>query len=58
MTEETLERYGLTMSQISQAISRSSIDLPAGSIKARHGNILLRTEGQAYVGKDFHDIVV
>ena len=58
VTEETLERYGLTMSQISQAISRSSIDLPAGSIKARHGNILLRTEGQAYVGKDFHDIVV
>ncbi len=58
VTEETLERYGLTMSQISQAISRSSIDLPAGAIKARHGNILLRTEGQAYVGEDFRDIVV
>jgi multidrug efflux pump subunit AcrB len=58
VTEETLERYGLTMSQISQAIARSSIDIPAGSIKARHGNILLRTEGQAYFGEDFRDIVV
>jgi multidrug efflux pump subunit AcrB len=58
VTEETLERYGLTMGQISQAISRSSVDLPAGSIKALHGNILLRTKGQAYVGDDFRDIVV
>jgi len=58
VTEETLERYGLTMSQISQAIARSSIDIPAGAIKARHGNILLRTEGQAYFGEDFREIVV
>lgn len=56
--ESVLERYGLTMGQISRAISRSSVDLPAGSIKASHGNILLRTKGQAYVANDFREIVV
>lgn len=58
VSEDVLERYGLTMGAISQAISRSSVDLPAGSIKARHGNILLRTKGQAYVANDFKPIVV
>ena len=58
VSEDVLERYGLTIGQISQAISQSSIDLPAGAIKADHGNILLRTKGQAYVAEDFKDIVI
>ncbi len=56
--EETLQRYGLTLAAVARAVAQSSIDLPAGAIKTRAGEILLRTKGQAYVGKDFADIVL
>ena len=32
--EESLRRYGLTFDQIVQAVRRSSLDLPGGTIKA------------------------
>ncbi len=58
VSENTLDRYGLTFDAIVDAVKRSSVDLPAGSIKSRAGEILLRTKGQAYVKKDFEKIVV
>jgi len=58
VTEFKLQEYGLTFAQVAQAVQRSSIDLPGGSIKAVDGNILLRTKGQAYEGTDFERIVV
>lgn len=58
VSEHTLRRYGLTMSEISQAIRDSSVDLPGGTIKSRGGDILLRTEGQVYTGLEFADIVL
>jgi len=56
--EESLRRHRLTFDQVVQAVRRSSLDLPGGSIKAEGGEILLRTKGQAKVGRDFEDIVV
>ncbi len=35
------------------AVRRSSVDMPAGSVKTHAGDILLRTKGQAYTGEDF-----
>jgi len=58
VTEFKLQEYGLTFAQVAQAVQRSSIDLPGGSIKAVDGNILLRTKGQAYTGTEFESIVV
>jgi multidrug efflux pump subunit AcrB len=58
VSEQTLRRHGLTLEEIGQAIKRSSLDIPGGSIKADGGEILLRTKGQAYRGKEFEDIVV
>ncbi|MDP2560055.1 efflux RND transporter permease subunit [Psychrobium sp. 1_MG-2023] len=58
VTEFKLQEYGLTFAQVAQAVQRSSIDLPGGSIKAHDGNILLRTKGQAYTGTEFSNIVV
>lgn len=58
VTEETLRAYNLTMGEVAQAIRRSSLDLPGGRIQATGGDVLLRTVGQAYVGRDFEDIVV
>jgi multidrug efflux pump subunit AcrB len=58
VSELTLRQYGLTMSEISQAIQSSSVDLPGGTIKSDGGDILLRTEGQVYTGIDFSDLVL
>ncbi len=58
VSEQTLREYGLTMSEVSEAIQAGSVDLPGGSIKAAGGDILLRTEGQVYTGRDFGDLVL
>ena len=58
VSEQTLRKYGLTMSEVSQAIKNSSIDLPGGTIKSDGGDILLRTKGQVYTGKDFGRLVL
>jgi multidrug efflux pump subunit AcrB len=58
LSEPTLQRYGLSFDQVAQAIRRSSLDLPGGSIKTDGGEILLRGIGQAYTGDDFKRIVL
>lgn len=56
--EQLLRKYGLTLGQVAETISASSIDLPAGSIRAESGDILLRTRGQAYDQKQFERVVL
>jgi len=56
--EETLRAYSLTLAEVAQAIRRSSLDLPGGRIETAGGDILVRTVGQAYIGRDFENIVV
>lgn len=56
--EETLRAYNLTLAEVAQAIRRSSLDLPGGRIETAGGDVLVRTVGQAYVGRDFENIVV
>ena len=58
ISENTLRQYGLTLASVANAIQRSSLDMPGGSIKTDGGEILLRSKGQAYTQKDFEDIVV
>jgi multidrug efflux pump subunit AcrB len=58
VSEHVLRQYGLTMSEISQAIRNSSIDMPGGAIKTEGGDILLRTEGQVYTGQEFAGLVL
>ena len=58
VSEQTLRQYGLTMSEISQAIRNSSVDTPGGTIKTEGGYFLLRTKGQAYTGADFSQLVL
>ena len=58
LSEQALNRYGLTFDAVMQAIQRASVDLPAGSIRTEGSEILLRTQGQAYRGEDFAAIVV
>jgi multidrug efflux pump subunit AcrB len=58
VSEHTLREYGLTMSEISQAVRDSSIDMPGGTIKSEGGDILLRTKGQVYTGQEFGALVL
>ena len=58
VSEQTLRKYGLTMSEISQAVKDSSVDLPGGTIKSDGGDILLRTKGQVYTGGEFGQLVL
>jgi multidrug efflux pump subunit AcrB len=58
VSEHVLRQYGLTMSEISQAVKNSSIDTPGGVIRSEGGDILLRTEGQVYTGQEYADLVL
>ena len=51
--DHTLAQHGLTFDAVVKAIQRTSVDLPAGSLKTPQGEILLRTQGQAYRADDF-----
>ncbi|MFV0277489.1 MAG: efflux RND transporter permease subunit [Parahaliea sp.] len=58
ISEQLLREYHLTLGQVANSISSSSLDLPAGSVRTEHGDIALRTQGQAYVQQDFENIVL
>ena len=58
VSEHVLRQYGLTMSEISQAVRNSSVDMPGGAIKSSGGDILLRTEGQVYTGQQYAQLVL
>ncbi|MEO1203158.1 MAG: efflux RND transporter permease subunit [Pseudomonadota bacterium] len=58
VSEHVLRQYGLTMTDVSQAVQASSIDLPGGTIRSDGGDILLRTEGQVYTGREFGRLVL
>jgi len=53
VAEEALRRYQLSFDDVVAAVRRSSVDLPAGSLRSEGGEILLRTKGQAYRGAEF-----
>lgn len=50
--------FGLTFADLSEAIRKSSMDLPAGRIVTDEGSLTIRSKGQAYTGADFEDIVI
>jgi len=58
VSEETLRRYGLSLGQVAEAVRQSSIDLPAGSVRTRAGEIMLQARGKRYDAEQFTNIVV
>ena len=58
VSEANLRAYGLTLSQVTQAVRANSLDLPGGSVKTDAGEVLVRTKGQRYTGEEFAKIVV
>ena len=58
VSETDLRRHGMTFDQVADAVRRSSLDLPGGSVRTDAGEILLRTIGQAYRGDEYEALVL
>lgn len=58
ISEENLQRYSLTLNQVANIISRASLDLPGGSVRAEGGEILIRTQQKRYYGGEFDSVTV
>ncbi|WP_299269536.1 efflux RND transporter permease subunit [uncultured Psychrosphaera sp.] len=56
--QDKLRQYNLTLSDISQSVGNSSLDISAGNLRSSGGDILLRSKGQAYHKDEFAKIVV
>jgi multidrug efflux pump subunit AcrB len=56
--EETLQRYGLTLGQVADRIKEASVDLPAGAVKSRGGEVLIRTKEKRYKGSEYAYITI
>ena len=58
VSENDLRRHGITFDDVAQAVRASSLNLPAGSIRADSGDIRIRTESQAYRQTEFENLVL
>ena len=58
VSEQKLHQYNLTFDEITQAVRKSSVDLPGGKIKSAGGDILIRTQGQVYTGVEYGQLVL
>lgn len=58
ISEQTLQRYGLTLEQISQIIRQWSVNVSSGAIETDVGAIRVRATGQAYSGEEFENVPI
>ncbi|MCY4636345.1 MAG: efflux RND transporter permease subunit [Acidobacteria bacterium] len=58
VSEGALRAYQLTFDDVTNAVRRSSIDIPGGSVRSERGDVLLRTIGQAYRGTEYENLVL
>jgi len=56
--EKMLEKYNLTLPRIAAIVAENCRDIPAGKIRQKGEEILVRTKGLKYTRKDFMDIPV
>ena len=56
--EAILRQYGLSFSEIADAVRAFSVNIPSGKLHTSQGEILLRTNQQAYTQADFEQILL
>ncbi|MDJ0765465.1 MAG: efflux RND transporter permease subunit [Myxococcota bacterium] len=56
--QNTLRKYGITLAEIAQKIRQTAREIPAGGVKTKGGEILLRTAERRYRGEEFADIPI
>jgi len=58
VSEEKLREYGLSFSDVANAVRRSSLNLAGGTIRSQGEDIRLRTLGRKYTAEELSSIVV
>ncbi len=58
ISQEAVQKYGLKIADVASAISSSSIDLSAGSLKSENGTVMLRTELRKRYASEFESVVL
>lgn len=58
VSEKQLQHYGLTLDAVAAKVRAASLDLPAGGLKTRSGEILLRTKQRRYTGREYENIII
>lgn len=58
LSDSTLRQYSLSFDQVVNLIRSKSNNLPGGNLRTDSGTITLRSQGQAYSGDDFRDILL
>ena len=58
VSEKMLRRHGFSLAQVTDAVRRASLDLPGGSVKSENGEVLVRTKGLRYTGREYEDVVL
>lgn len=56
--ENQLQKYQLSLQQVTNRIRAESLSTPSGGIRSPNGNVLLRVDGQSYTGEDLENIVL
>src|SRR5689334_17844358 len=55
---EKLNSYGLSISQVRDALVAENVEIPGGTVEQGKGQLLLRTLGRVDASQEFNDIVV
>lgn len=58
LSEQNLRRYQLTFDEVARAIRQASVNVPAGMVKTKDGDIQIQTRAQAFDEGDFANIVL
>ena len=56
VSEETLRRFNLTISEVAAAVRASSVNLSSGELRTASGDLLLRTNNKGDRGEDFANL--
>lgn len=58
VSPEALDKYNLTAQDVGNAIRLGASDISAGNIQTKDGDILIRSDGQAYTAEEFAEIPI
>ncbi|TVQ90248.1 MAG: efflux RND transporter permease subunit [Deltaproteobacteria bacterium] len=58
ISREDLERYDLSLDEVAQRIRLSSLELPAGGVETRRGQVLVKVDDRRRSGFAFADVVL
>jgi multidrug efflux pump subunit AcrB len=58
VSPDVLRKYNLSVANVGEAIQRNAVDLSAGNLRTRDGDILVRANGQAYTKEAFEQIPI